>query len=236
MSCVTIKPGFAAHPSGALWLPNEETAILADAHLGYGWAQRRRGELGPVQDGGGLRNLLALIDDLSPRRLVFLGDTVHAPHPAPAERALVEATLNAAASRTDVILAAGNHDRAFRRDFGGLGLPVVSKWESAGITALHGDRLPERWNGTLVVGHLHPSIALREASGVSRRFRLFLYTAAAIVLPAFSPFAAGCDIRRRLPPEWRALLNGGRMDAIAVTGRTAAPVPRAQLPRPATQA
>jgi metallophosphoesterase superfamily enzyme len=34
--------------AGALWLDEGRTLLAADLHLGYGWAQRRRGESRPT--------------------------------------------------------------------------------------------------------------------------------------------------------------------------------------------
>ena len=57
---MTLLPGLAAHPSGALWIPESRTLLVADLHLGYGWAQRRRGELGPLADfRAAIREMLA---------------------------------------------------------------------------------------------------------------------------------------------------------------------------------
>src|SRR5690349_15863646 len=84
-----LADGRWAHASGALWLPASRTVMVADAHLGYGWAQRRRGELGPVGDGAIGERLLAVVDELEPRTVVFLGDVVHAPRPVTEERVLI---------------------------------------------------------------------------------------------------------------------------------------------------
>ncbi len=229
MRRVALRDGVEAHCSGALWLPGESVAMVADAHLGYGWAQRRRGELGPVIDGGVGAELEALLDELAPRRLIFLGDTVHAPRPGVEERTLIESTLRAAGTRTAVTVVAGNHDRWFRRDFGDLGFEVVGKIEVAGLTAMHGDRLPENWPGILTLGHLHPRLNLPDGAGVRRAYPIFVQSEQVLVLPAFSPFAAGCNLRRHLPQEWYELLGPDRVGAVAVTGTTAVRLPEVRL-------
>src|SRR5687768_17009308 len=87
---VELAHGRFAHASGALWLPDADTILLADVHLGFGWALRRRGQLGPVQDSAVRKKLFDVVDELRPRVVVFLGDVVHAPRPAPAEREAIE--------------------------------------------------------------------------------------------------------------------------------------------------
>ncbi len=217
---IEIAPGMFAHASGALWLPETRTALLADVHLGYGWAQRRRGQLGPVEDGGIRDKLTAVIDELEPKLLVFLGDLVHAPKPAAEERALVEGTLCSIAARAGLIVVRGNHDRAFAQDYPALGIGVVEQWHGAGLIAIHGDRpyVPQP-PARVVAGHLHPAIGVRDDAGASRRIPVFLIGPQACVLPAFSPFAAGFDVAGGLPAETGKLFGQGPIEIIAATGR-----------------
>ena len=140
---IEISPGILAHASGTLIVRELQTLLVADVHMGYGWAQRRRGQLGPVQDAGVNEKLQALIGELSPEVLVFLGDVVHAPNPSPEERTMVEQTLRALAPRVEIVAVRGNHDRAFARDYASLGIRVTESWQGAGLIAMHGDRLPQ---------------------------------------------------------------------------------------------
>src|SRR4051795_3070692 len=98
---VELAPGRTAHASGALYLSGERTLVLADVHLGYGWALRRRRQLGPVGDDKLSAKLLSTVAELEPEHLLFLGDLVHAPRPAPQERAAVESTINLLAKQCD---------------------------------------------------------------------------------------------------------------------------------------
>lgn len=212
--------GRFAHASGALWLPEARTVLVADAHLGYGWAQRRRGELGPVEDSKSQPKLQSLMTELQPAKLVFLGDLVHAPKPAVEERHAIETTLRELASAAELVLVRGNHDRAFVRDFGHLEVAVVESWRLGGVTALHGDRLgrlaiPE---GHLVVGHLHPVLRVKDAAGGRQKLRLFLVSSRVTVMPAFSPFSGGFDVAAGIPEKLRALMGRRAVEGIAVTG------------------
>ncbi len=224
---IEIAPGVFAHASGALIVREQRTILLvADVHLGYGWAQRRRGQLGPVQDAGVHQKLHALIDELSPESIVFLGDVVHAPNPAPQERALVERTLASLAARVEIVAVRGNHDRAFARDYASLGIRTAEHWTGTGLIAIHGDRLP---NGPsterVVMGHLHPAVAVRDDAGSSRRIPAFLVGPRVCVLPAFSPLAAGFDISSGLPPDIKALFGPGAIAVMAATGNRVVRLP-----------
>ncbi len=195
-----------AHPSGALYLPDEGALLLADLHLGYAWAQRRRGELGPITDGGVAAKLAAVLDEVRPASVVLLGDVVHAPKPSPQERAWIVDALGAIPGR--LIVVRGNHDRALTRDFG---IPTVTEWRAPGIVAVHGDRLPDTAE-RIVMGHLHPFGCVRDLAGATRRVPVFHLTARAVTLPAFSPLAAGVTVK------------GGRQ--YAATGKRVLPLAR----------
>lgn len=205
------------HPSGALWLPEERTALLADLHLGFAWAQRRRGELWPLTDAGARERLQSLCDELRPRRLVLVGDIVHAPRPAPEEAALIAGTLDMLRARTELICVAGNHDRG--QGFG-------SEWRTEGIRAIHGDVLPEGPEpGVLtVVGHFHPVLKLRDAAQIRRRHRAFLEGNGLLVLPAFSPFASGVDMRDDMPAELREWFRGHDVRVTLTSGAKLLPL------------
>ena len=200
--------------------------MVADAHLGYAWAQRRRGELGPLADGGMAEKLHALLDDLAPQELVFLGDVVHAPKPAPGERALIEAVLGGLAERVPVRVVRGNHDRSFARDFPNLGLTVESEYRTGDLVAVHGDRPPAPASGHTVLGHFHPSVVVLDAAGHKQKLRVFAVSETATILPAFSPFAAGFNLRKPWPAELQAWLETKtRVRTIAVTGTRVVELP-----------
>jgi uncharacterized protein len=209
-----------AHPSGALWLSDARTVLVADLHLGYSWAQRRRGELGPLADFQARDKLLRLCVELEPQHIVFLGDLVHAPRPCNPERAYIEETLALLAERAQITAVRGNHDRAFAREFGHLALSTTEAWTSGPITAIHGDRLelaPLPQSGTLILGHLHPCLSITEASGAAQKLPVFLVSPHCLVLPAFSPFARGYDIAAGFPPALELCFQRALIHAYVAT-------------------
>lgn len=194
--------------------------MIADVHLGYGWAQRRRGELGPLADFRTREKLFALFDDLEPAHAVFLGDLVHAPRPGVEEREWIEATLRELSQRAALTAVRGNHDRAFAREFANLPMEQREWWSNDSVTAIHGDRLeaaPVSETQTLVLGHLHPCLGIRDAAGASQKLPVFLVSRSCLVLPAFSPFARGYDIACGLPEELAACFRGEPVETYAAT-------------------
>lgn len=220
-----LADGRWAHASGALWLPASRALLIADAHFGYGWAQRRRGELGPLDDDRLRDRLCAVADELSPATIVLLGDIVHAPRPTAAEWNLVSQALTAVAQRGQLILVRGNHDRGFVRDFGSLPYPLVEEWRTEGLLAVHGDRLPPIAHEHLVLGHFHPSYSPRDAAGARRKLPVFAWTAQTTILPAFSPYAAGADLHRHWTPALATALGSGTVHVAACTGNQVATLP-----------
>lgn len=219
-----------AHASGALWLEDLRTLIVADLHLGYGFAQRRRGQLGPIVDEQTSDRLDAVLRALRPSSVVFLGDTVHAPDPAPEERAWIRERFDAwRADGAALTVVRGNHDRAIAADFE---IDVVEEWRAPGIVGVHGDK---EWpapksDEILVLGHLHPAVGIEDAAGVRRRVPVFLRHPSLVILPAFSPFAAGLDVWRRMPESLQHI----EFEAIAATGtRVAFLGPLSRLVSPA---
>jgi len=219
-----ISPELYAHASGALWIPETRTIVIADLHLGYSWAQRRRGELGPLADARTRDKLLGVRDQLQPKRFVFLGDIVHAPRPCVPERAWIEEILKGVACDAQIFAVRGNHDRRFAAEFAHLSFEDVVTWSEGCVTAAHGDRMDFAWpeNHTLILGHLHPALAIRDSSGAGQKVPVFLANKRCIVVPAFSPFARGYDIICGLPSEVVGCFGPEEIEVFAATGKKVA--------------
>lgn len=234
---IEILSGIFALPSGALWVAEDQALLVADVHLGYGWAQRRRGQLGPLADHRAAEKLFQVLDQWQPKRLVAIGDLVHAPRPAAGERQLIEEALSRIAARAECILVQGNHDRHFHRDFASMPVDCRPVWHGDSVTAVHGDRNDFPWpeGHRLVMGHWHPSVSIRDAAGARQRLPSFLSWPHVIVLPAFSPFAAGFDVSRGFPREMlRAIPDSSRpVEVYAASGRRIQRIAKlAPKPRP----
>lgn len=237
MKLLEIAPGRWAHASGALWLSESRTALLADVHLGYGWALRRRGQLGPVQEGAVRKKLMEAVSDLDPARIIFVGDVVHAPKPGPQERAAIEGTLSELAAHCELVLIPGNHDRAFHRDYPGVPVRLMKEWRECGLLAVHGDVVPPMAGAGdhLIVGHVHPALTLTDHAGATMKLPVFAFSDRVTVLPAFSPLSAGGDIRVHMPAAISRLMEevpaaGTRV--VATSGKRVVNLgPLSRLPR-----
>jgi putative SbcD/Mre11-related phosphoesterase len=217
MRLLELAPGRWAHSSGALWLSESRTALLADVHLGYGWALRRRRQLGPVHEDAVQQKLISTVADLKPRTIVFVGDVVHAPKPVSQERASVEATLGQLAEHSELVLIPGNHDRRFQNDYPGVPVRILAEWREGGLTAVHGHVVPAI-SDHLIVGHVHPALGIVDHAGATQKVPVFVASKRVTVLPAFSPLSAGGDIRVHMPASLQRIIDDDAQ-VIAASGK-----------------
>jgi len=183
--------GWLLAPEGAAVHPGERTAVVADVHLGYEWARGGGGDCVPAHS---LAETVARLADLFRRvgfhRLVVAGDLVESRRPCVRTARDVNALSRWLAGKGVALIAlAGNHDPPRHP-----ALPPTV--DVGGWTVGHGHR-PIAGKRT-VSGHLHPVL---RASGINAP--CFLVNETAIVLPAFSPNAAGVTLAG-LPSEMTA--------------------------------
>lgn len=227
-----LLPGVWLDARRAVWLAESRTLVVADLHLGYAWAERRKGSLVPVSGVDDLLpGLLALAQAHRPRQWVFLGDLVHGSADLPEITATLTRTVTVLATGAELVLTEGNHDRRLQRVVRETGLPlrIESHLRVGPHLLLHGDAPPagivERWgaesaDGLLLMGHEHPAIRLDDGATTAARCPCFVTGGRRLVLPAFSPWAAGSDLRVHAPlsplnrsGDWEAVVAilGGRL-------------------------
>jgi uncharacterized protein len=182
--------GAALRPSGALWLEDARTLVVADLHFEKGSAFAARGQMLPPYDTAEtLRRLAAEVAATSPRVLIFLGDTLH---DGKAEARIAredEAALHAIAHGRNLVWIVGNHDAD-----GPSRLPgdVATEVAIGRLTLRHEPRrgADHGW----AAGHLHPCARVAGKGGSVRR-RCFITDGARIVLPAFGAFTGSLNVR-----------------------------------------
>lgn len=176
--------------SGALWLEEQRTLVVADLHLEKGSAYAMRGQMLPPYDTREtLRRLQAEVMATLPDAVVLLGDTFH---DRKSEDRLARddaQTLRSLAGATRLIWVIGNHDADGPRALPGY---VADELSVAGLTLRHepfeGPQIGE------VAGHLHPCARVVASRGSVRR-RCFVTDGSRMVVPAFGAYAGGLNIR-----------------------------------------
>ncbi len=168
--------------------------MIADVHLGYEWARGSAGDCVPAHS---LDETLSRLDRLLARapikQLIVAGDLVESARPCrrtAADLGRLRAWLDSLA--VSLIVLEGNHDRILSRvSRPARGStekpPLPATYTIDGWTIGHGHR-PLSGTG-IISGHHHPVV--RFAGNTAP---CFLVGPGRIVLPAFSPNAAGCDV------------------------------------------
>ena len=176
--------------SGALWLERESALVVADLHFekGSSYAARFGQMLPPYDTRETLDRLDREIALLSPRRLIFLGDSFHDGDGEARLAADDYRRLKGLALGRDLIWAVGNHDAD-----GPKALPgeIIDEAGLAGLTLRH-EPLPGVQLGE-VAGHLHPAAKVSSGRATVRR-RCFVTDGQRLVLPAFGAFTGGLNI------------------------------------------
>jgi DNA ligase-associated metallophosphoesterase len=174
--------------SGALYIPDYDSLLVADLHFEKGSAQARRGvHLPPYDTRSSLNALRIVIDRYRPQRLFSLGDSFH---DGGAGDRLDDADLSAIrqlSTMCDVHWLTGNHDP---QAIAGIGGSIADR-AMLGPLALH--HIPGSSSGPEVSGHLHP-VASVTRRGRRLRRKCFVSDDRCLVMPAFGAYAGGLDI------------------------------------------
>lgn len=177
-------------PGRALWWPARSTLLVADAHIGKGTSFRARGVAVPSGSSADtLARLDALLDATGARRLIFLGDLIHAREAR--DPVLMQRFAALRRPGSDWLLVRGNHDRQ-----AGIppeaGLEVVDEGYADGPFALchHPEPVPGRY---VLAGHVHPAVRI-EAAGDRLRLPCFALGEQVGLLPAFGSFTGAMEV------------------------------------------
>jgi DNA ligase-associated metallophosphoesterase len=187
-------------PQRAVYLPEHDTLLVADAHIGKAVSFRRLGV--PVPGGTTtetLDRLGAAIAQTGATRIVFLGDLLHSARSRAAPTWAAVARWRAAHADLQLTLVRGNHDSH-------AGDPPT-EWRIEcldGPLRLSGLALahhPDPIDGVYVLaGHVHPAARLGGRANDSLRLPCFHLGPAVGVLPAFGAFT-GMHVMPRGPDD-----------------------------------
>ena len=177
--------------SGALWVPDERTLLVADLHFEKGSAFASRGvHLPPYDTSSTLALLERAVGQYQPDRVISLGDSFH--DDTSRER-MSEADVGRIRSLTQSVhftWITGNHDTSPPDDLGG---EITSIVDLSGVELRH-----EPTSGLgfhcEIAGHLHPVAAVVRRGRRLRR-RCFASDGTRMVMPAFGAYTGGLNVR-----------------------------------------
>ncbi len=188
-------------PSGAIFLPQHNTLLVADVHFGKASSFRQLGV--PVPHGTTLENLLALSQDLQDtqaRQLIFLGDFLHSRYSQTNELHTALKTWRNQHQDLSMILVRGNHDSHAGDPPASLKIDIVDEPFALGSFALchHPQTVAGKYT---LAGHWHPCITLHGTARERLRLPCFWLGDKAVhpvgILPAYGSFTGMHPIERR---------------------------------------
>lgn len=171
-------------PERALLLPEYDTLVVADWHLGKGAHFRKAGIFLPVLPADShTKRLQSLLNRYDVRTVIFLGDLFHSDLNSE-WRVFERFRLTNASTR--FILTRGNHDILPDDLLEKAAVEVVSSYSVAPhIHCTHhpeGDGLAGRLN---IAGHVHPGCLIPAKGRQAYRLPCFYYREPTLLLPAF---------------------------------------------------
>lgn len=225
-----LSAGCFAHPSGALWLPQQAAAAVGGLAMADG---TRRAEVrAAALQVDSIALLERLLHELHPRLIVLSSPIAASPQIFPFIRDELRQRLAPllAAARIVVVDAEVEMWRAIGLEaspaFRELPLSVLSEAPAA--------RPP--LDGVLVPGPWHPVVSIGGSSETLHRLPAFLVYPGAILLPAVSVAAPTFDLGRGLPPALASLAANRPAEAFALRRGQFLPLGRLNLrpraPRP----
>jgi len=183
--------GWWLAPEGAVVHCGEQTAVIADVHLGYEWSRGHGGDVVPAHSlRETIQALSSLLNRVSITRLVVAGDLVESPRPCRRTASDLIGLEQWLSDRgVDLIPVLGNHDSQREPR------PPLSI-EIDGWTISHGHR-PTVAPKT-IAGHDHPILRVGRTTA-----RCLLVGPSTMILPAFTNNAAGLNVVQiPVPDRW----------------------------------
>jgi putative SbcD/Mre11-related phosphoesterase len=192
MPAVVIAPNVLLDSRLALFHTEQSWMAIADLHFGYEVSQRARGWLIPFWGMEAIADRLReLVADYQPQTLLLVGDIVHC---SLAERAAVRFVDELRLLGPEIVLLRGNHDRHLQR------FELADEHRIEGYRFHHGHcRLGPLTDVVDVIGHFHPCWKFNDAAGLRLRVPALVETGRTLILPAFSPWAAGTAVHLEEP-------------------------------------
>ncbi len=196
MQHLDVAPDLRLLNGRCAMLVHSRTLVLGDLHLGIEASLELGGmQLPRAQAREMRRRIDELVNAHHPKRIVILGDLKHEfSRNLDQEWSQVRGMLEHLGSLAEVTVVRGNHDNYLATITSRLGLDLVDEAVVDGFHLSHG-HIPDPGR-PLVQGHEHPSARLFDGVGGYVKLPAFLYhqQSQVLVLPAFSPLAAGNDV------------------------------------------
>ena len=174
-------------PEKAVFLPESDTLVVADAHFGKAVTFHEVGSAGLGMADESLEILGMLVRRFNARRMVFLGDFLHAMRSRSPTVMAALTQWRREHARLELQLVRGNEDERSGDPPAELGIDAVEEPLMLGSLALC--HQPQPVAGAYVLaGHLHPCVSVGGRAHDWLRMPCYWFTREFGVLPAFGAF------------------------------------------------
>src|SRR5690554_2743660 len=184
-------------PEKAAFMPQHQTLVVADIHLGKASHFRKEGIMIPLPVScPDLKCLGELLDSLEPTTVVFLGDLFHS-----SLNGEWEDLKDFLCGYPDIrfVLTKGNHDILPSSVMEASCIEVASELEVGERLILSHEPLMEVQEEKLnIVGHIHPGILIKTKGRQSFRLPCFYHKGQCLILPAFGQLT-GLQLMKKAP-------------------------------------
>lgn len=178
---------------------DKKVLVISDLHIGFEEYLNKKGVLVPLNQFKDLYVQIKELMKLEPEIVVINGDLKHEFGEISNQewRDTLKIIDLISQNAKEIILVKGNHDTILGPIARKRSIEIVESFRYKDILFVHGDKEIETDAGTRVIGHIHPSVFLKEGNRVER-YKCFLkgqYKGKnLIVMPAFSLLREGTDV------------------------------------------
>ncbi len=215
-----------------LYIKSLDTIVCSDLHLGYEGVMASRGSFVPKLNFRKIKEMMMKASKaFGAKTVIVVGDIknefadVHVEEFNEFREFIGFLRKELGIGR--IILIKGNHDNFIDRFRQALGFEIFAQETLLGdYLFFHGEELPKGKGGkTLVMGHLHPAIAVYNKVGVKEKIKCFLYGQIddgrnIVILPAMNYFAEGVDVNQehleKMAPIFDSMLDVDEMKALCL--------------------
>ncbi len=179
----------------ALYLPNMQTLLVSDVHLGKAETFQSLGiPIASQMNEENLTRLRSLCHQTQAKNLFILGDLFHSPQSLVPE-VLVNWVTFLREIKAKTTLIVGNHDRKLVSALPPLSMDYKTDAVEIGPLLLSHEPEPGHDSALNICGHIHPVIRLRSRTD-SLRLPCFLveHSQRRLTLPSFGEFTGGFEI------------------------------------------
>ena len=201
----------------ALYLKEHGVLVVSDFHLGFEESLNRKGVFVPrFQLKDILLSLEKIFEKVRPKTIVVNGDVKHEFGRVSEQewRDVLRLIDFLKKHCEELVVIKGNHDTILKPVAEKRLITLVSEFRAGDIVILHGDKLQKFDSSikTIIIGHEHPAVGLREAGRVEK-FKCFIVgkykKQNLVVQPSFNPVVEGTDVlkERLLSPFLTNITN-----------------------------